>query len=885
VNIEQQECEGGLEGLSTEWLDDWHRCKVVTDSVNASGWDCFTPGPTVCPNPTDYPWSYHHNDGLVPKTQWGEQTCDRGCYIPILTDRETCEASSNYETGIYYYWDTYGGDGNGVCKVHNVANETECTVISGLYVPYSLTFNSGRFGTEDECNEGICMGNLGHGGWSREQCESNENFSCTRSCQHCMTWNWPFNSQGGGGCFSENMTTCANEGATQVPCVVSSTPESDCVASNDLQVEWRSCSSYDSNAECHDENGLDPYAQLLGCSWNWGQCETQEACEAVGECDDWENQRHTCQDPNWEHGDSCWASYLVETTNEDTQQVTSTYEYANCNECRDHDGVCVEPRPDAGCGDMKWHRLGCKVFGLYDEASCKSANATNKWYTRAKTKDECLAMKGCNEPGRHLSELPPDECALCGGELDPLYKWHGGAWVKPKVQNLTWVEGTHMAPINEWKPAIADYLLEKELALPIIKRFANRKQTQALLMFNIFSEALQTLACACGSGNRTGCFDSTEGSISGVSKAFCGLETPINAACGTVMVKKSCLTEEERRSRRLSETDNTGDSMDITWIHYSAGTYGKCFEPYGSSDDRVLQNPLAVKNAHGIVIGQLVGDGKGFLSTGDFDSIELCLDRRSDIREWDTFDVLDVGKRSDDGVTIVPQYNTEWVVNDGLKMCFIATSDGVYFPISRADASWVDLNNLDSPGACDNTKGISLYNATSNVLVCICRCGYAGDTCSAGCPNNCSGHGECLENGHCSCSATRTGVDCGEFNCPSGLQGKRCSGQGLCKEDATCDCEDNFMGVDCSTTKVLPQEVATPPSFDDFQTSQVPDEPPSQISSAPSPSMTPSRVGFDKSKIMYFWGILDRKVQGVQAKYKKLVSSEGSHTARNEGAN
>ena len=468
-------------------------------------------------------------------------------------------------------------------------------------------------------------------------------------------------------------------------------------------------------------------------------------------------------------------------------------------------------------------------MGLYDEASCKASNSTNDWYMRAKTKEQCMEIKGCKEAGRHgISELPPDECVLCGGELQPLYEWHGGAWMKPQVQNLTWMsEGTRMSKINEWKPAIADYLLEKELALPIIKRFANKKQTQALLMFNIFTEALKTLACACGSGNHTDCFDWTEGSVSGVSKAFCGLQEPLTAACGTAVVNKTCLTEQDRGLRRLSETDTTGDSMRITWAHYSAGSYGQCFEPHSSADDRVLQNPLAVKNVNGVVIGQLLGDGKGMTSTGDFESVELCLDRHTDIREWDSFDMLDVGKLSDDGTTIVPQYETKWI---GVSFCFVATSDGVYFPISRANASWIDLQGLDNTIAYDTSRSITLFNATSGILSCICRCGYSGETCHSGCLNNCSGskNEQCLD-GECSCSSTCTGADCGEFNCPIGLQGKRCSGQGLCKEDAMCQCEDNFIGDDCSIAKILPRVnkiIGT--SFDDFQ--------PPQASLTPSPT-------------------------------------------------
>jgi hypothetical protein len=76
-------------------------------------------------------------------------------------------------------------------------------------------------------------------------------------------------------------------------------------------------------------------------------------------------------------------------------------------------------------------------------------------------------------------------------------------------------------------------------------------------------------------------------------------------------------------------------------------------------------------------------------------------------------------------VTIVPQYNTEWIVNDGLKMYFIATTDGVYFPIFRADVSWEAISQLgvdNSRATYDTTKGIALYNATSDLLFCVYCC-------------------------------------------------------------------------------------------------------------------------------------------------------------------
>merc|ERR1712216_59120 len=84
-------------------------------------------------------------------------------------------------------------------------------------------------------------------------------------------------------------------------------------------------------------------------------------------------------------------------------------------------------------------------------------------------------------------------------------------------------------------------------------------------------------------------------------------------------------------------------------------------------------------------------------------------------------------------------------------------------------------------------------------MSCQCVDGFSGVDCSVGvllfpCPNNCTGHGECLTHpGYCTCVEGYTGIDCSEIKpCPNG-----CSNHGLCSE-GRCICDSPFGGDDCA---------------------------------------------------------------------------------------
>uniref|UniRef100_A0A2K5TVX7 Tenascin-N n=1 Tax=Macaca fascicularis TaxID=9541 RepID=A0A2K5TVX7_MACFA len=81
---------------------------------------------------------------------------------------------------------------------------------------------------------------------------------------------------------------------------------------------------------------------------------------------------------------------------------------------------------------------------------------------------------------------------------------------------------------------------------------------------------------------------------------------------------------------------------------------------------------------------------------------------------------------------------------------------------------------------------------------CLCHEPHVGADCGyPACPENCSGHGECVR-GVCQCHEDFTSEDCSERRCPGD-----CSGHGFC-DTGECYCEEGFTGLDCAQV-VAPQ--------------------------------------------------------------------------------
>jgi len=91
-------------------------------------------------------------------------------------------------------------------------------------------------------------------------------------------------------------------------------------------------------------------------------------------------------------------------------------------------------------------------------------------------------------------------------------------------------------------------------------------------------------------------------------------------------------------------------------------------------------------------------------------------------------------------------------------------------------------------------KDCSAQGVCSDNGVCTCNAGFRGDDCSKKtCPKDCSGQGQCLDNGVCTCNAGFRGEDCSKKTCPND-----CTKKGYCSENGVCTCNTGFRGEDCS---------------------------------------------------------------------------------------
>lgn len=876
-SLSREDCEalGGVYDEDSYW-DACSRPVASTGDLETDAAACFAAfgggGLEVGPNPDKSEWY-----SIAPEYPWHGSWLEAGCYFGALDttaveavvsaydhcaqgdcwelenlDAVAChnEAVATDDAG--KSWLEWGSDrhysedanaGNGACYYAYDAPNGEgasaaaCAAAGGgAWIGATLNFEPGRFATEDQCAEGRCEGLNEWGGYTREQCLAEGRYSCDMQCLQCVADAWPYHNQGGGGCFRNATLAAAHCGSE--PCANELlVTEATCAAT--AGHEWASCAGADADACAGGAR-----ADALGCAWRHDSCPDETSCEVEGWCDDYENERETCGDAGWTHGDACWASYETTATDDQGNEL-SWWAYESCGDCHRSSGVCVEPRDGWGCDDNRWHRLGCRADGIATAGECEAVDG-GRWLSRASDRASCEATTSCYETMVGTTMKSDADCAACGGDVVSAFRWHGGTWSEPTVQDLAWfANGQEMVPLNTVEKEVTDHRVEDEMAKPVMKAFAKTARTRSLLEYNSFSESLLGLLSNCGYDASTSPSGGFSGSVSASTTTFCGLADPVDAGHAVVAVENEC------SGRRRLEAGAADDSVDLVLSTVAVGTLAAARrlavagEPHTACANAGAIDALVVEGAGGAVVGQVLGDGVGVATSGEVDALQLCLGTRADVTVYgDYFGTYDLARVGDDGATLEA---LGFDLAASTRLCASVDRAGTYFPILR-------VADVDAVGDVDgNCGGGGDGGACGGRGACVggdfchCFCGFTGDFCESGCANACSGYGTCDDaTGACACAEGRAGDECAAVDCPRGDvagESRYCSLRGTCLESRICECDAGYEGDACET--IVVSETARGGSGVDagfLESERIDGDPFAYLGVEPAPTTAPSRA-------------------------------------------
>jgi len=761
-----------------------------------------------CPN------GCHINDSsnLVTNTvvyPWGWKACQLQVMDPSTSNPYNFNGEWNPNTNkciIHEWWIQRFADedffGTGLTQAE------VCNELGGDYNSHYITFETSRFETGSQCSAGYCRGSINnhrrhpdtgrwHGDqpWSEEQCFSLSEKSCDRWCPQCKTF---ANDFGTGGCFSVNDLSL-DENLDEIACL------------NTTNYTWYSCSQPEPYLEWHEVDSIcsdtthmpEGVANALNCRQEWDRCDSEEKCRARGHCQGVHGhidfQTYQCLDESWTHGDTFWAYEEVENNGVTTSQ------WVECPFAsrKSIEGVCIGDR-DAhnGCGQNKWHlwhQFGCKKEGLYNGAECEVANYT--WYAKIRKEEDCV-VEGCKLNRWDFRMFDDEQCESCGGETVNMARWEGGNVIDPYSLNFRWhPNGREMAPVNQWIGRQQGYLVKEQLAVPSMRSFAQYKKSELLVTYNTFSKVLETIACDCSGG-------ANDGSVCFAAQGDGALSTQQDLPGGrTTEAGSGVFVETTVQSRRLlQESDTNTSSVSVT--EYSAGIFDK-HEPCTGEDASTL-DAFAVTNKNGLVIGQLIGNGRGVNVTGAVTSVIVCMPARADIvLRDDLFSVYAAAKRNEDGTITAMTFADDaasYEERSASQVCVAVEEDGVFFPVAR-----VPDNLMNSTKVCSSCEHGTCVLSKNDAAMCVCKCGFSGASCDTGCPFYCNSRGSCdAQSNSCTCNMGNTvplytGDACGKMNCPTNSNGVQCSGNGLCSVetgDPECTCAVGFEGANCGTETI-----------------------------------------------------------------------------------
>ena len=552
-------------------------------------------------------------------------TVAEDCYL------RSQQRDNNNQTAPWFYWYGQGENNTEYCNVYYPVDQQaknqqdiilEMAIADGFSINVGKNYQQGYLSDESTCEAGMCD-NYQIQTTNATACAASG--YCSRGCSKCTSNNWDSSTQSA--CLVvTNSTTCAGYSGTFAndTCVIGGSTQTDCESKNGI---LKTCNSYS-----EDQCGGDMSTSFMNCQWNqWSNCNSNQECDASGECDDYEFQNN-CQ----------WTNSCTPNTK----------------------GVCLfPPTYNNGyrqCGqDMQWSRIGCINQSL-NKFQCSEQQGM--WKQRASTSEQCAAHgQSCFEKktGQYTYKNST-ECAECGGKQGNTYSWYGGFWKSGKMIPGSWKEVSY-ASDNQFIKVVSRERLQTQLqnsvaAIVGLKVLNTVKQSVLVPLL-----AIKQIACLCES--TSDCFSN----VTVVPQRSCRADPGVPSECG------------------ITFPGNTNSSIKVDIGLLPAGQYSSSGPAMGKYRfklrKRITSSNYAVVQTNGNTVGQLIGDGKSFIFNMQVDSFFGCLDVNQQIPQDPFFPIYDAVFVLPNGDLSAPLHITMSV--NGLQICGTFTQQGTYFPILR----------------------------------------------------------------------------------------------------------------------------------------------------------------------------------------------------------
>lgn len=424
-------------------------------------------------------------------------------------------------------------------------DEVKCQGQAGEMSEFQIfrRWQPGRLDTEQHCKEDVC--NVDDAVRDPEECHRME--GCSKSCMYCASQAEITEEQGL--CYTEvpnEVARCADLGgviregmifderlgigrAMRV-CAFLHRPLIYCTTPGD---SIKRCTHFD-----EDSCETDPLAVLMRCGLDIRQCQTAYECHNAGRCSDSDLSL------SWADPGTCVVTPLIDALVR--------------NGC-DHDGeFCyLHIDPPFGMEVRKRHHLldllGPDALGINGTApmgtplgtrgasqdSLQGLGRLNKnecealavqpghtavWLARARTADACLRLYACciARPGDRCQlfsgptiDTKSDpvaaaagrkECALCGGEWLPVFRWEGldDGWHRGEMQSpgRKW-DRRRWEAANEWVDVVDTNAIRQVLENAFEIRLGRQRVSATRCLLEPLLTAVQTVAEACGAPEPT----------------------------------------------------------------------------------------------------------------------------------------------------------------------------------------------------------------------------------------------------------------------------------------------------------------------------------------------------------------------------------------------